>query len=499
MTRRAVLKSLWRLGPALLAWGLAGCMPLPTLKPALDLSMPAARVPPEAVQTEYVTVPGFPEPHTPERYNRSYYLRYYVAESEPTQTVLVLVPGIFGGATSFDPLARLLVASFPGLEVWAVDRRANALEDRRAAVETLATGDPTPAYEFYIANAGEADGFEPVPPDEVRFMAYWGLDVHLRDLHEIIKSANGKAPRVILGGHSLGASLVSFYAAYDFGEGQETDPGYAHIDGLVLLDGALGRTGGFARPDRGLSVGPIQLIATAAELEAGEGNPYFSFAFSPTLYARSEAKALLALLEPLELAPPGLEDFPVTNRALLGLSRDDQYGPSPIFSVSIGDAVGAEFNGNLVAVLLDGLEGVYSKSVVGVADGYDYVDWTPGDPARERTDLETFVRAWALPETNYSEWYFPVRLLIDTLALDVTLADEPGFVPNAEVPTPTLALGASRGLLPSLDGFAAYAVARAGSPFSSFVLPGLTHADITTARDNPVVPLFGRWLARLPN
>ena len=475
-------------------------MPIPTLEPELNLPTPAYHVPPAEVQTEYVTVPGYPEPHTPERYNRSYYLRYHAepAGDESAHTVLVLMPGIFGGATSFDPLARQLVASFPGLEVWALDRRANALEDRRAAVQSLETGDPTPAYEFYVANAGEANGFEPVEPDEVRFMAYWGLDVHLRDLHEIIQRANERAPRVLLGGHSLGASLVSFYAAYDFDEGPETDPGYAHIDGLVLLDGALGRTGGFARADRGLSVGPVRLIGTAAELEAGEGNPYFTFAFSPALYARSETKALLALLKPFELAPPGLEDFPVTNRALLGLSRDDQYGPSPIFSVSIGDAVGAEFNGNVVAVLLDGLEGVYSKSVVGVADGYDYVDWAPGDGSRERTDLATFARAWAEPEANYSEWYFPVRLLIDTLALDVTLADEPGFVANAEVPTPTLALGASRGLLPSLDGFAAYAVARAGSPFSSFVLPGLTHADITTARDNPVVPLFGRWLARLP-
>ncbi len=494
MMRRAALLGLG------LMFALAGCMPIPTLKPALDLPTPAYRVPPEAVQTEYVTVPGYPEPHTPERYNRSYYLRYHVEpdSGEPPPTVLVLVPGIFGGATSFDPLARQLVASVPGLEVWAVDRRANALEDRRAAIESLEASDPTPAYEFYVANAGKADGFRLVPPDEVRFMAYWGLTVHLRDLHEIVKEAGEKAPRVILGGHSLGASLVSFYAAYDFGDAGEADPGYAHIDGLVLLDGALGRTGGFARADRGLSIGPFRLVATAAELEAGEGNPYFTAAFSPKLYARSEAKALLALLEPLELAPPGLEDFPATNRAVLGLSRDDQYGPSPIFSVSIGDAVGATFDGNLVAVLLDGWEGVYSKSVAGVADGYAYVDWTPGDGARERTDLGTFVRAWALPETNYSEWYFPVRLLIDTLALDVTLADEPGFVPNAEVPTPTLVLGASRGLLPSLDGFAAYAAARVGSPFSSVILPGLTHADVTTARDNPAVPIFARWLSRLP-
>jgi pimeloyl-ACP methyl ester carboxylesterase len=54
-------------------------------------------------------------------------------------------------------------------------------------------------------------------------MRRWGLEVHLRDLHELVKRARKEAKTVVLGGHSLGASLVSFYAAHTFeGTGQET-------------------------------------------------------------------------------------------------------------------------------------------------------------------------------------------------------------------------------------------------------------------------------------
>ncbi len=40
---------------------------------------------------------------------------------------------------------------------------------------------------------------------------------------------------MILGGHSLGASLTAAYAAWDF----NGKPGYKDVDGLVLIDGGL--------------------------------------------------------------------------------------------------------------------------------------------------------------------------------------------------------------------------------------------------------------------
>lgn len=47
------------------------------------------------------------------------------------------------------------------------------------------------------------------------------------------------------------------------------------------------------------------------------------------------------------------------------------------------------------------------------------------------------------------------------------------------------------------DGFSAYSNLRASSFFSSYVVPGFAHLDLLTARDNPLVPLFGRWLGRV--
>jgi hypothetical protein len=474
---------------------LAACLPIPTTRLDVELPEPEYVLPPEEVRVDYLSLPGYPEPHTPERYNRALYLRYYRG-AQPAETIVVLVPGISGGATSLDVFARQLVASSEDLEVWAVDRRSNLLEDRSVFLESLRRGDPMPAYHYYVERAGEEDGFRSLPPERLGFMAYWGLEVHLRDLHAVVRRARAEAKTVILGGHSLGASLASFYAAFDFGEAAP-EPGYRHIDGLMLIDGGLGRTGGYGR-DNLFAVGPFSLAPTAPELEAGLGNPYFSLGRSPEHYARLEAAALLALMAPDELSPGGFFDFPVTNRAVAGLLLDDHYALATAFSASVGHTVGAAYAGNLTAVILGGLEGVYSRSVVGVAPGYDYVDWARGDPARERTELESVLRAWAMPETNFTEWYFPLRLLLDMSRLDLRLADAPGFVPTRSVRTPTLAVGAGRGLLASLDGFSAYINARPGTPFSAHILPGLTHFDIVMAEHNPLVPLSLLWLAGLP-
>lgn len=475
----------------LVVLGLAGCLPIPEVRVDLNVPPPTYRFPLDEVAIEYVRLPGTPAPNTPERFNQTFYLRYFAPE-EPTDSVLVLVPGIFGGAATFDILARRLVAAVPGLEVWAVDRRANALEDRTVFLQALEERDPMLAYRYYVEGAKE-DGFNAIPPEELRFLAFWGLDVHLRDLHETVERAEEVADTVILGGHSLGASLASLYTAYEFEDG----PGYRDIDGLLLLDGTLGRTGALAMADEGLGIGPIRLVANIAALEAGDGDPYLTTVLGPYNYVKAETNALLARLEPEALSPGDFVDYPATNRAVAGITRDTEYGASVVFGTSVGEPVGAEFGGNLSAVIVDGLKGVYSRSVAGVAEGYDFVGWTRGDPAREPTNLDELMRAATLPETNYNEWYFPIRLLLDTVQLDATLADEPGFIANAEVPTPTLAVGAERGLVSSLDGFATYANVRPGAFLTGYILPVFTHIDVVTAEENPVVPLFARWLGRI--
>jgi hypothetical protein len=476
---------------------LAGCLPIPDLRVDLNVAPPAYRASLDTVATDYVVRPGYPEPHTPPEFNRTAYLRYWLDDTP--EVIVVLMPGIFGGAASFDALARQLVASTPGIEVWAVDRRANLLEDRSAMVRSLEDGDPWIAYDYYIANWGRPDGFRPWSFREVPFLRYWGLDVHLRDLHRVVLDANARAPSLVLGGHSLGAALVSIYAAYEAAPGTEASHGYQYLDGLLLLDGGLGRTGGYGREDIGFGLGPLRLAPSAAELEAGGGAPYSSALINPRYQVEREVAAIMARLAPDQDAPEGLVSFPATNRAVVGIRNDDEYGPVPVFSASLGNAVGAEFQGNIGAVILGGLEGVRSRSVVGVAQGHGRVTWEPGNPARERTDLDSYIRSWTLAESNFSEWYFPLRLALDMTLLDPALEETKGYLPNRLVTVPTLAFGAGRGLMTSLDGLRSYANIRYGSPITAYVLPALTHIDMVSARANPVVPILQRWIAFFAN
>lgn len=482
--------------PLVFALLLAGCLPIPDLRADLKVASPPYRLDPREVATEYVSLPGYRAPGTPADLNRTFYLRYYAPAAkqadtvDDTDTVLVLMPGIFGGATSFDPLARQLVASRAGLEVWAIDRRANALEDPSALRDSLRTGDPETAYRYYVTDAGTSAGFNAVRAEDVSFMRRWGLTAHLHDLHAVVKRARAAADTVILGGHSLGSSIAGFYAAYRFPGGT----GDSFIDGLLLLDGTLGRTGAFGFT-RGLFLGELELIPVGSGYDAGRGPPFVPVGGGPGLFAANDAKALMARFRPHDLAPD--TRFPITNLAYMGSRADDDFAVSGIFGTSFGEAVGAHYGGNLGAFIIDGPVSSGSRSVAGVAEGFDKVTWTQDGTAREHTDVDDFLRARVTMTSDFNEWYFPLRLLVDMSELPLDLSGKDDFVVHGEVTAPTLAVGAARGLVNSLDGFSAYSNLRAGALFSAYVVPGFTHIDITTARENPVVPLFGRWLTQI--
>jgi hypothetical protein len=469
---------------------LSGCLPLPTVQLDPIVAPVTYRVSPQSVRTEYVSLPGYDEPNTPDEFDKALYLRYFLP-NEKADTVVIIVPGIFGGAMSVDTLARQLVSALPNLEVWAVDRRANALEDLSVMQQSLKKRNPQTAYDYYVTNVGAESGFNPLPPEDVRFMVDWSLEVHLRDMHEIVKQAKTIAPRVILGGHSLAASIVGYYAAFNFEDGS----GYTHLDGLVLIDGALGRTGGFDREPSGLNLGPLELIPGTEGLREGRGSPYLTFGFTPQYYARREAMAMLARFEPDDLFAGDVYSFPLTNRAAVGIGESNLYGLSSVFSSTLGEASNAEFSGNLAAVFFGGPRGVYSSSVKGVAEGYDFVDWDKTDAI---SDLDEMVKSWTNAYTNRSEWYFPIRLAIDIGQYDVSLENAEGFSPNRLVTVPTLAVGGGSGLAQNLGAFSAYSNARVGSLFSSYIIPNFTHLDMVQAENNPLVGIMQAWLGQIP-
>jgi pimeloyl-ACP methyl ester carboxylesterase len=130
----------------------------------------------------------------------------------------------------------------------------------------------------------------------------------------VVLSAKRQGERVILGGHSLGASLTVAYASWDF----DGHPGYEDLDGLVLIDGGL--LGSFSTPD---------LAATKKAIKALDANgpfvdllglklPWAAGVFGeaggvatlkePTAPAIAQAFPLL----PAQFKPP----IPATNRGL---------------------------------------------------------------------------------------------------------------------------------------------------------------------------------------
>jgi hypothetical protein len=263
----------------------------------LATGVTVAQCPAPPVQKEYLSLPGFAEPHTPGSgtpqemtpttpvqrvvgpdpdLNRVTVLRSYLPKpsAAPPRAIAILVPGFLGGATDFTPLAEQLVRRFNGnLEVWAVDRRMNQLEDRRGTshgAARLGLGDVDgylDALQFYFPDTpsidvnrngvqdppfplpdglGGSTPFQQLAQDDVRFAAHWGLDTWFRDWKVLVDRAReivGPTGLVLFGGHSAGTGFSGTFAAYDFDPGPGVDAAHDHIDGLLLLEGGGPGTG----------------------------------------------------------------------------------------------------------------------------------------------------------------------------------------------------------------------------------------------------------------
>ncbi len=384
-------------------------------------SAPVYAQPPGRVVQRVVHSAGFVEPHTPgsgaaEEFptapgieallgaapdlNRVTHVRSSwrsVSQRRP-KAVLILIPGFLGGATTLDPIARDLVRRFRGeLEVWAVDRRPNLLEDRLGSLHALAgaeepectTSPPAPGCalfegaQFYFPDLdvrptgdfpgprdldldldGTQDGLLPLTDrfgrargpilmrqDDVRFFAHWGLDTYFRDWKGLVEEARRRvtpAGVVLLGGHSQGTGWSTLFAAYDFDpDPARVDAGYSHIDGLVLLEGGGAGPGSANKPS--LS----QYRSTVAALEAPGGPDVFLTALLGLIQLQplgqvGEVASLAAFYQPDEPAlsqrttifgsglVASLLSAPATNRATVGFFIDDDFSSFGAFRASLG-------------------------------------------------------------------------------------------------------------------------------------------------------------------
>jgi hypothetical protein len=316
----------------------------------------------------YVPMKGAPAPG-PARYDR-----VFVQQLGPSnaRNVLVLVPGTNGGAGGITPVARDILRRVPRTQVWIVDRREQAFED----TSVFAGRDPQAAQDYYLGFRYRA-----VRGSDAKYVAGWGLRVSLDDLRRVVLRARAGGRRVILGGHSAGASTAVAYAAWDF----HGRPGYRDLDGMVLIDGGL--RGSFSsasltRAKRELA--EIRKGSVFLDL-LGAGIPEIAgiFAQAGALWAdtRPDEPSVLQEYPPLPAAfkPP----FRVTNLAELGYAFDSDTSP-------------------------EGLE-LVRVNAGGIAPAGDPRGWRDG----ELTSLRRFARAYAADAPNATEWYYPRRLLLD--------------------------------------------------------------------------------------
>ena len=325
------------------------------------------------------TITGWTKAPGPRAYDKLDVTRFGPSQAK---TVLVLVPGTNGGRGDFTLTARELVEDVPGLAVWAVDRRSQRLEDTSIFAKALA-GEVTPKamfdyYAGWIADPSITPHYQPPDASKLKFAADWGLRVQLEDVRRVIaKARRGGAKRVILGGHSLGASVAVAYASWDFAGHR----GYEDLDGVVLIDGGL--RGSFDSANLAQARKRLAEIRKQPFLDLlGLGLPWVTGILS-------ESAAILALKDPtgpsvgqaFPLLPAAFKPpVPATNRGQLGFAFDATTSPKEL-----------------------GLIQVRSGSLG--AGG----DWVDGEVSPIARVAETFGQEPA----NAVEWFYPARLNLD--------------------------------------------------------------------------------------
>jgi pimeloyl-ACP methyl ester carboxylesterase len=341
----------------------------------------AAKIP-----VSFKRIAGYKSPGTPAKYNKVGILK---VGSKKARNVLVLNPGTSASAAYFVPLAKDVVSRAKGWQVWSVERRENLLEDHsvfnRVKAGTATEQETFDYYLGWLTNPSITNHFRFISED-VSYAKQWGMNTEIQDLRRVVKSAEKRGGRVVVGGHSLGGSITTAYATWDF----KGTPGAKGLSGLVFIDG-------------GSSPAPITVEDANQRLTDLEGSsPWLTFGGIPAPYTGlfNTSGALAALQYPNEpslgyawpLLPANLKP-PVapTNLAQYGYALDSETSPEGLIAAqahlgrlaSSGDPRGWERAGELT-------------------------------PIRR---YATMFSGFGLKSLDGTAWYHPLRLTIDSGAV----------------------------------------------------------------------------------
>src|SRR3954453_18141889 len=358
-------------------------------RPILLIAVAAllAFAPAAGARTAFERIPGYHSPGTPTNYNKVGILELGSAKAK---NVLVLNPGTSASAAYFAPLARSIVARARGWQVWAVERRENLLEDQSMANRGK-SGKATPKqltdyYVGWVQDPSIKPHFQLIRDSQVEFAKQWGMNTEIQDLRRVVLRAQRLGRRVVVGGHSLGGSITTAYATWDFGG----KPGAKGLAGLVYIDGGSSPT----------PVAPADAQASLDRLQAG--SPWLTFGGIPAPYTGlfNSTGSLGAILDPnspsvgqqFPLLPANLKPpVPATNLGLYGYALDTETSPPGL--------VAAQAHlGHLAAS--------------GTPRGWDQ--------AGEITPIQRYAKmfpGWGLKGLDGTAWYHPQRLTIDSGAV----------------------------------------------------------------------------------
>ncbi|QOV41518.1 hypothetical protein IM697_40475 [Streptomyces ferrugineus] len=421
------------------------------------------------------------------------------------------------------------------IEFWALDRRSNCLEDRtgiasgdqHTAVDYYYRGKQVDGRTFEGFAGNEKLGWmarlgiERTVRDQYDLLTAELPDQALRKR------------KVLCGGHSLGGVVTGYFATADFDGDPATtaDAGYNQCAGYFALDTTVSTSladlsGSIPDdtnlPDIGLGHGVVQAGLDSGVLPRSLSAPVLLNPETMTLLAIAGmgavrdpgAEADLPRYLPSNLnieatnrflfskdtaafltGSPGVKDFRLTNEAVLGALLDDHSVPLAFLQSSVGF-----FDGGPVADKnfpaangsqeQPGLFGTEYKAIpdrpegplytwrdydrVGDADdpGYRSADGTPfTDAGKEVTDIQELARSLAQQPLDFTEQYFPTKLVTD-----LELATSPQVKrlvvhPGGLTANPTLTVLAGDGLL----------AGRVPADLHPVVADGYQHLDVLTA------------------
>jgi pimeloyl-ACP methyl ester carboxylesterase len=331
---------------------------------------------------------GFDAPGTPAKYDKVGVLKVGASSSK---NVLVLEPGTSAGSAYFVPLAKWIVSKMPTWQVWAVERRENLLEDQSELnlykQKKVTSTQLFDYYLGYLTDKSITHHVQLVSDSSVGFAKEWGMNVAVQDLHDVITAAKGLGGKVVLGGHSLGGSVVTAYATWDF----DGHPGADGLAGLVYIDGGSGPPTSAAAASTALAALDSQsspwlafggITAPYAGIYSATGGA--SAYYDPNSPSLGQTSGLL----PKALVPP----VRVTNTAQFGYALN--VGTSP-----------------------PSLEAAQAHLGTGVSPTGTVHGWDGTGALTPLSRFATMLSGAGVQGVDGSEWYFPQRLTDDTGAV----------------------------------------------------------------------------------